>query len=242
MRLSYRGLFETSDALLRVGTLALGFLMSIAPAVWSQEASEDGRLFDDPTSATSSMIAGVPLDSEYLVFIIDTSGSMRTYAWDDVQRHIIETIDAYPSVEGIHVISDEGEYLLERFSGDWIPNVPARRNEMLQALASWKAFSNSSPYEGILTAIDAFYDPGKNIGVYVYSDDFAQGSLDSVLASVYRSNHLSDTGTRKVRIHAVAFPVYYEVTGSLLSAGNYATLMRELCQRNGGSFIALSPR
>jgi hypothetical protein len=46
-----------------------------------------------------------------------------------------------------------------------------------------------------------------------------------------------------VRIHAVAFPVYYDVTGGeLLSAARFATLMRVLCQRNGGTFVALPSR
>ena len=31
-------------------------------------------------------IGGVPVDSEYIIFIIDTSGSMRSYAWDRVQQ------------------------------------------------------------------------------------------------------------------------------------------------------------
>jgi hypothetical protein len=40
----------------------------------------------------------------------------------------------------------------------------------------------------------------------------------------------------------VAFPVYYDVTGTLLTAQNFAILMRALCQRNGGTFIALPSR
>ena len=52
-------------------------------------------------------------------------------------------------------------------------------------------------------------------------------------------NLRDDEGNRRARIHSVAFPVYYEVTGSLMSAADYAALMRDLSQRNGGSFIAL---
>src|SRR5690606_4833632 len=35
-------------------------------------------------------IGGIPVDSEYIIFVIDTSGSMRQYAWDRVQRQIRE--------------------------------------------------------------------------------------------------------------------------------------------------------
>jgi hypothetical protein len=34
-------------------------------------------------------------------------------------------------------------------------------------------------------------------------------------------------------------PVYYGVTGQLLTSANYAALMRDLSQRNGGSFMTL---
>jgi hypothetical protein len=41
----------------------------------------------------------------------------------------------------------------------------------------------------------------------------------------------------------VAFPTYFEVTGGqLLTAGQFAILMRVICQRNGGTFIALPAR
>jgi hypothetical protein len=106
-------------------------------------------------------------------------------------------------------------------------------------MRNWNAFSNSSPREGILAAIDDFYDPDKKISLYVYSDDFAQGSINAVVREVDRRNQVGAEGTRRVRIHAVAFPVYYDVTGSLLSAARFAILMRVLCQRNGGTFVAL---
>ncbi|MDH3330625.1 MAG: hypothetical protein OEM01_15465, partial [Desulfobulbaceae bacterium] len=40
--------------------------------------------FQQPT--TDSVIAGVPVDSEYIIFIIDTSGSMQRFAWPLVRR------------------------------------------------------------------------------------------------------------------------------------------------------------
>jgi hypothetical protein len=43
-----------------------------------------------------------------------------------------------------------------------------------------------------------------------------------------------------VRIHAVAFPTIYAATGGqLYTAADFATLMRVICQRNGGTFVAL---
>ncbi|MDH3418010.1 MAG: VWA domain-containing protein [Gammaproteobacteria bacterium] len=186
------------------------------------------------------MVGGIPVDSEYIIFIIDTSGSMQRYAWDRVRRQISETLAVYPQVRGIQVMNDMGEYMFKSYRNEWIPDTPGRREAINDALSSWNAFSNSSPREGILAAIEAFYDPTKKISLYVYSDDFSAGSINAVVREVDRRNLAGADGTRRVRIHAVAFPVYYEVAnGELLSSARFAILMRELCQRNGGTFVAL---
>ncbi len=185
-------------------------------------------------------VGGIPVDSEYIIFIIDTSGSMQRYAWNRVQQQIRETLEVYPQVKGIQVFNDMGEYMFKSYRNEWIPDTQGRRDAIIDALRNWQAFSNSSPREGILEAIDTFYDPDKKISLYVYSDDFASGSINAVVREVDRRNTVGSDGQRRVRIHAVAFPVYYEVTnGELLSAARFAVLMRVLCQRNGGTFVAL---
>jgi hypothetical protein len=46
-----------------------------------------------------------------------------------------------------------------------------------------------------------------------------------------------------VRIHAVGFPVMFSVASAGESTGvRFATLMRILCRRNGGTFVALNSR
>jgi hypothetical protein len=187
------------------------------------------------------VIGGIPVDSEYIIFIIDTSGSMRRYAWSRVQQQVTETLQVYPQVKGIQVFNDMGEYMYASYRNEWIPDTPSTREAIIDGLSNWSAFSNSSPREGILEAIETFYDPTKKISLYVYSDDFAAGSINAVVREVDRRNLVGEDGTRRVRIHAVAFPVYYEVTnGQMLSSARFAVLMRVLCQRNGGTFVALS--
>ena len=186
------------------------------------------------------VVGGIPVDSEYIIFIIDTSGSMQRYAWSRVQQQVTETLQVYPQVKGIQVFNDMGEYMYASYRNEWIPDTPSTREAIIDGLGSWSAFSNSSPREGILEAIETFYDPTKKISLYVYSDDFSAGSINAVVREVDRRNLVGEDGTRRVRIHAVAFPVYYEVTnGELLSSARFAVLMRVLCQRNGGTFVAL---
>ena len=185
-------------------------------------------------------VGGIPVDSEYIIFLIDTSGSMQQFQWDRVQAQLRETLEVYPTVKGIQIMNDEGEYMFKSYRGEWIPDTPTRRQAILDTLKTWQPFSNSNPREGILAAIDEFYDPAKKISLYVYSDDFQQGSINPVVREIDRRNHSNESGERLVRIHAVAFPaVYLMLGGDLFTAANYATLMRIICQRNGGTFVAL---
>lgn len=204
-----------------------------APAYWTLALSTGGALLAPAEDASDS---GVPLDSEYLIFVIDTSGSMRQFAWQNVGARVAETIAAYPSVKGLQVLSDEGQYLLPASSRGWIPDTPETRAQILGALADWSTYSASTPGAGILAAIDSVAD--KNVAVYVYGDDLAQGTVSDVLTSISGRNR-DATGNRKVRINSVAFPTIYDATGQLYSSAGYASLMRELSQQNGGSFIGL---
>ena len=192
-------------------------------------------------SPADSIVGGIPVDSEYIIFIIDTSGSMRDFAWDLVLRKVRETLDIYPRVKGIQVMNDMGEYMFSQYAGKWIPDTPARRQAILARLAGWRAFSNSSPVEGIEAAVRTFYAPDKKISLYVFGDEFSGGSMDRVVGLVDSINRPDARGRRRVRIHAVGFPVQFLRPYPLQSTGiRFATLMRELCRRNGGTFVGLS--
>jgi hypothetical protein len=212
----------------------------LAAARQSLTAEMERLLADYRPPIGSYKVGGIPVDSEYIIFLIDTSGSMRQYMWDRVQQQLRETLEVYPTVKGIQIMNDEGEYLFRSYRDEWIPDTPTRREAILDALENWDAFSNSNPREGILAAIDTFYDPNKKISLYAYSDDFLQGSINPVVREIDRRNRTTASGERLVRIHAVAFPaVYLMAGGDLYTAAGYATLMRIICQRNGGTFVAL---
>jgi hypothetical protein len=170
---------------------------------------------------------------------------MRRYEWDRVQAQIAETLEVYPTVKGIQVMNDEGRHLRLSYVGEWMEDSPGTRRDILERLEDWDAFSNSSPRNGILDAIETYDDGEKKISLYVYSDDFSTGAagINAVVREVdVRNTADPETGERRVRIHAVAFPVYYDVTGQMGTGGVYATLMRIICQRNGGTFVALQSR
>ena len=67
----------------------------------------------------SNFSGGIPVDRDYVIFIIDTSGSMKRY-WELVIRQIRAILKIHPKIKGIHVMSDNGEYLLEGYASSWI--------------------------------------------------------------------------------------------------------------------------
>lgn len=200
------------------------------------------RLFADTIVMESSYIGGVPVDSEYVIFVIDTSGSMYQNAWGRMLEVIEETLDVYPEVKGIQVMNDMGDYMFDSFRGQWIPDTPTRRVQIISTLRSWDPYSNSSPVEGVTAAISSFYSADKKISIYVLGDDFQQGgSIEQVLRTIDRINVEDANGDRLVRIHGVGFPVILSGSVRFQQSGyRYASLMRELTQRNGGTFVGLN--
>ena len=211
-------------------------------AIARQELSEEEeRLLGRDAERKNQLIGGIPVDSLYIIFIIDTSGSMFSYAWDRMLREMEATLNIYPNVKGIQVMNDMGNYLFSRYAGQWIPDTPARRQLILRNLANWNAFSNSSPVEGITQAVRSFYDRDKKISIYVFGDEFTGRSIEDVVLTVDKLNAEARTGERRVRIHAVGFPVQFIRPPELQDTGiRFATLMRELTHRNGGTFVGLN--
>tara|TARA_B100001093_G_C26694277_1_gene956192 strand:- start:2 stop:1000 length:999 start_codon:yes stop_codon:yes gene_type:complete len=211
-------------------------------AIARQQLSEEElRLLGRNAEKKNQLIGGIPVDSEYIIFIIDTSGSMFSYAWERMLQEMEATLNIYPEVKGIQVLNDMGNYLFSRYRGEWIADTPARRSLILQNLRNWNVFSNSSPVEGITNAVRTFYDPGKKISIYVFGDEFTGASIQEVVQTVDRLNAEAASGERRVRIHAVGFPVQFIRPPELQATGvRFATLMRELTSRNGGSFVGLN--
>ncbi len=221
----------------------------------SSEGSQRGELYIAMQSLTeemerllgrqhqrqNSIIGGIPVDSEYIIFIIDTSGSMFNYSWERMMDELVATLEIYPQVKGIQIMNDMGDYMFSNYRGKWIPDTPGRRDVIIKRLRRWNPFSNSSPVEGIQKAVRAFYDPKKKISLYVLGDEFTGRSIQNVVKTVDRLNRERANGDRMVRIHAVGFPVQFSRPAHLQLTGiRFAALMRELTYRNGGTFVGLN--
>jgi hypothetical protein len=194
----------------------------------------------DPTTPV-----GVPVDSNYVAFIIDTSGSMRDINTEALEPVVIqkfaEVLAAYPELKGVQFLDADGRFILGR-TGTWIDDTPATRKAVLDAVRRYQIYSNSNPVPGMVRAMRTLYDAENKemkMSVFVFGDEFAddpQGILDRF----DRLNPKDEKGKRPVRIHGVGFPHLLTSAFSLGQSGvKFANLMRELTSRHGGAFIAV---
>jgi hypothetical protein len=234
-----QGEFAASRQLSEVNEIVEGRLLAAQQELTEEMKRLLGRTYRRPK--IDAPVGGIPVDSEYIIFVIDTSGSMFQYAWPLVVEKMSQTLNIYPKVKGIQVMNDMGQYMFSHYAGKWIPDTPGRRKAILERLRSWSVFSNSSPVEGVTRAIKTFAAPNKKISIYVFGDEFTGDSIEEVLKTIDRINRKDEHGNRLVRIHAVGFPVMFTAAGvSDFTGVRFATLMREMCRENNGTFVGLN--
>jgi hypothetical protein len=204
-------------------------------------SEEMERLLGPEFKQQNKLIGGIPVDSDYIIFVIDTSGSMQVAAWEKVKKEMINILDIYPDVKGLQVLNDMGQYMFSAYRGRWIPDSPEMRKTIISTLNNWAPFSNSSPVEGINAAIQTFYKADRKISIYTLGDDFQGRSIRNIVKAIDNLNQAHRGANRLVRIHAIGFPVHFPRGGTpSASAIRFAALMRELSYNNGGTFIGLN--
>jgi F0F1-type ATP synthase delta subunit len=204
-------------------------------------SEEMERLLGPEFKQQNKLIGGIPVDSDYIIFVIDTSGSMQVAAWEKVKKEMINILDIYPDVKGLQVLNDMGQYMFSAYRGRWIPDSPEMRDNIVSTLNTWAPFSNSSPVEGINAAIQTFYKADRKISIYTLGDDFQGRSIRNIVKAIDNLNQAHRGADRLVRIHAIGFPVHFPPGGNpSASAIKFAALMRELSYNNGGTFIGLN--
>ena len=204
-------------------------------------SEEMQRLLGPEFLQQNQLVGGIPADSDYIIFVIDTSGSMQVAAWEKVKKEMLNILDIYPEVKGIQVLNDMGQYMFVNYAKKWMSDSPEMRKNIISKLANWAPFSNSSPVEGINAAIQTFYKPGRKISIYTLGDDYQGRSIRNVVKAVDKLNKAHRGADRLVRIHAIGFPVHFPPGGTpSASAIKFAALMRELSYNNGGTFIGLN--
>ena len=180
-------------------------------------------------------VGGIPVDSEYIIFVIDNSGSMQTI-WPKVLSEIENILDIHPEVKGFNVLNDQGKYLMSGYQGAWMKDSPSMRQSVMNLLKNPAnlGLSKSNPVEGIKKAVASHYQRGSKISLYVFGDDIRAESLDQALNEIDRINKAPIRNEKKFRIHGVAFPNSFQVDPT-----RFSHFMRQLSKRNEGTFLAL---
>ena len=176
-------------------------------------------------------VGGIPVDSEYIIFIVDTSGSMQRI-WNKVLSTMDDILDNHPRVKGVQVMSDMGTYLVSSSAGKWRKDTPGSRKAILSAMQQWRGHSNSSPVEGLTLALKTYARKTKSLSIYILGDEYSGGSYDPVIGALNKLNTDPKTGRRLARVHAIGFL-------SPQASVKYSTLMREVTRQNKGTFLAL---
>jgi len=192
----------------------------------------------DNAGRTDVEVGGIPVNSDYVIFIIDTSGSM-SLIWPHVMREIENVLSIHPRVRGFQIMSDNGDYLMDGFARLWIPDSPTMRNSAIKLMRYWNTYSNSSPVEGLEKAIRVYGHSGEKISIYIFGDDYTGNSFDGVINTLEKLNTNSTTGEPLVKIHGIGFMHPGGIDPRLVTERKFSILMREVARRNGGAFIAL---
>jgi hypothetical protein len=181
-------------------------------------------------------VGGIPVDSEYVVFVIDTSGSMVENHWQATADIMREALDIYPQVKGMQVINDQGRYMFTSRLGQWLTDSPDLRQRIRNTLPKWTPFSKSNPVPGIEFALRNYRKSGQRISIYVVGDDFAGESMQAAAESIAQLN--AEDGKRpRARIHAIGFP---EGSNAAFTSVQFSALMRVVTGQNDGTFVGIT--
>jgi hypothetical protein len=185
----------------------------------------------------SAAIGGIPIDSEYIIFIIDTSSSMTTNHWDINLAVVDEILSLYPRVKGLQVLNDQGTYMYEASRGRWLNDSPQQRADIRERAKRWRAFSQSNPVPGMTEAVRTYWAVDKRVSVYVLGDEFTGDSIQEALDTIGSLNQPGPDGRRQVRIHAIGFPEGPDM--SPFTNIRFSALMRLICEQNNGTFVGM---
>ncbi len=190
------------------------------------------QLTRNDTDEVDEEVGGIPVDGDYVIFVIDTSGSMRQI-WNWVVREMDSLLSIHPEVKGFQIMNDNGIYMYPGKRGGWIKDTRGNRLQAFARLKGWGANSNSNPMQGITEALrtyNAQMRRGDKVSIYVLGDDYTGPSYERDVNAAGQLN--GAPGERLARIHALAF--------TARTAPKFTTLMREMAYRNDGTFMALT--
>ena len=185
--------------------------------------------------------SGIKIDSRYLVFIIDNSGSMQTSGpWSRVLQEVDSIIQTFPNLEGYLILNDAGKTI--HGGSPWLNPSKSNRSTSINLLKANpnKYMSLSNPVIALKVAINRYGKNYKDVGVFIVGDDVLDNNrIENISNDILKLNSLPG-GLKKVRINAIAFLTAKDEAIYEQQNMNYLILMRELTEQSGGAMVVVN--
>lgn len=186
------------------------------------------------TDKPSDEVGGVPTDADYVVFVIDNSGSMAARSkWDQVIAVVNDILINHPKMKGFQIIAADGSFLYEGQEGKWLSDSSSMRQKAIARMQRFKG-GGSAPEVGIFRALELYSNTQGKVSLYVFGDDYRQRGLDSIVMDITKRN-MDASGNPRFRIHGIGF--YRRNSGD---AEQFAAFMQAVARRNRGAFVGLT--
>ena len=188
---------------------------------------------------------GLNVESDYIVFVIDNSGSMEEWGpWSTVISEISKIIDAFPNLKGFQVLNDQGRNMVSS-SEKWIEDTLSNRKLMKQSIRTFRGTSRSNPIDGLRIALTRYANGIDKVGIFVVGDDISLQQGERIEDYYNEIQNLNIVNNKiKARINGVAFLTARNATGQYLDQAeamniNFLNFINELAYENMGSVIVV---
>ncbi|GGW81514.1 VWA domain-containing protein [Alteromonas halophila] len=183
------------------------------------------------TDTPDDDVGGIPTDAEYVVFVIDNSGSMSGRGWGNVISVVNDILKNHPKMKGFQIMAADGGYMFSSKAGQWLSDRASMRQTAMSAMSGFKGGA-SEPEKGIIRAVDTYKNTPGTVSLYVFGDDYRPANLDNIVKAITDKNRGAD-GKPVIRIHGIGF------SRSNGDAERFAAFMQAVAKRNRGAFVGL---
>ncbi|GGW49664.1 VWA domain-containing protein [Alishewanella tabrizica] len=200
------------------------------------ELRQATAMLNVPTSTDkpSAEVGGIPTDAEYVVFVIDNSGSMVSGAkWSQVISVVNDILTNHPQMKGFQIMAADGSFLYPGQEGQWLTDSNTMRQRAMDRMKRFTG-GGSAPEVGILRALDLYSKTRGKVSLYVFGDDYRHADLDRIVTDITQQN-TDPKGQPRFRIHGIGF---YRPNGG--DAAQFAAFMQAVSKRNRGAFVGLA--
>jgi len=188
---------------------------------------------------------GLNVDAEYIVFIIDNSGSMVEWGpWSSVIREVYSIIDAFPDLKGFQILNDQGAKMLST-GNKWIEDTPSNRKLMKTSIKNFRGISRSNPLPGLKIALNRYANGLNKVGIFIVGDDISLQTgerTETIYKDIQKLNRIN--GKIKARINGLVFLTSrFAPSENRVAATNmnlmFLNFINELSYSNMGSVVVV---